>query len=81
VAQPALQWLRFDGLYDEPRPGAPRQIGDDEIAETIRRRFSRDLPGRHTGAAQHGVGSGPCALDGAPHLKGVRAAAASQRNL
>ena len=28
--------LRLDGLYDEPRPGAPRQIGDDEIADTIR---------------------------------------------
>lgn len=26
----------LDGLYDEPRPGAPRQIGDDAIAETIR---------------------------------------------
>ena len=28
---------RMDGLYDEPRPGAPRQIGDDEIADTIRK--------------------------------------------
>ncbi|MGH8632562.1 MAG: IS630 family transposase [Burkholderiales bacterium] len=28
--------LRLDGLYDEPRPGAPRRIGDDEIADTIR---------------------------------------------
>lgn len=28
---------RMDGLYDEPRPGAPREIGDDEIASTIRR--------------------------------------------
>lgn len=28
---------RVDGLFDEPRPGAPRTIGDDEIAETIRR--------------------------------------------
>ena len=28
---------RMDGLYDEPRPGAPRQIGDDEIATTIRK--------------------------------------------
>jgi transposase len=28
---------RRDGLHDEPRPGAPRQIGDDPIAETIRR--------------------------------------------
>lgn len=26
----------LDGLYDEPRPGTPRQIGDAEIAETIR---------------------------------------------
>jgi transposase len=28
---------RLDGLHDEPRPGAPRQIGDDAIAATIRR--------------------------------------------
>jgi transposase len=28
---------RMDGLYDEPRPGAPRQIGDDEIAAMIRK--------------------------------------------
>lgn len=27
---------RLDGLLDEPRPGTPRKIGDDEIAETIR---------------------------------------------
>jgi transposase len=27
---------RIDGLHDEPRSGAPRRIGDDEIAETIR---------------------------------------------
>jgi len=26
---------RFDGLDDEPRPGAPRQIGDDKIAEIV----------------------------------------------
>jgi transposase len=28
---------RLDGLRDEPRPGAPRRIGDEAIAETIRR--------------------------------------------
>ena len=28
---------RMDGLFDEPRPGAPREIGDDEIASTIRK--------------------------------------------
>ena len=27
---------RLAGLYDEPRPGAPRQIGDDEVAEVVR---------------------------------------------
>jgi transposase len=28
---------RMNGLYDEPRPGAPREIGDDEIAAMIRK--------------------------------------------
>jgi hypothetical protein len=27
---------RLDGLLDEPRPGRPREICDDEIAETVR---------------------------------------------
>ena len=34
----------IDGLYDEPRPGAPRQIGDDEIAETIRKTLEETPP-------------------------------------
>jgi hypothetical protein len=28
---------RLDGLLDEPRPGTPRKISDDEIADTVRR--------------------------------------------
>jgi len=28
---------RMDGLLDEPWPGTPRKIGDDEVADTIRR--------------------------------------------
>lgn len=27
---------RLEGLLDEPRPGAPRQIGDDAVAEIVR---------------------------------------------
>src|ERR671923_242234 len=39
---------RMDGLYDEPRPGAPRQIGDDEIAATIRKTLeTRPKGGTH----------------------------------
>jgi transposase len=36
---------RLDGLYDEPRPGTPRQIGDDEIAEVVRRTLEETPPG------------------------------------
>lgn len=37
---------RMDGLYDEPRPGAPREIGDDEIATTIRKTLDTRPNGR-----------------------------------
>jgi transposase len=36
---------RLDGLLDEPRPGTPRKIGDDEIADTIRRTLETRPPG------------------------------------
>src|SRR5918993_4828298 len=32
--------LRTDGLLDEPRPGAPRRIGDDEVAALVDRTLS-----------------------------------------
>ena len=32
--------LRTDGLLDEPRPGAPRRIGDEQVAELIDRTLS-----------------------------------------
>ena len=35
---------RLDGLYDEPRPGAPRQIGDDEVAAVIERTLEETPP-------------------------------------
>ncbi len=34
----------IDGLYDEPRPGAPRKIGDDEIAATITKTLEETPP-------------------------------------
>ena len=36
---------RLDGLLDEPRPGAPRTIGDDRIAETVRLTLETRPPG------------------------------------
>jgi transposase len=36
---------RYDGLLDEPRPGTPRKIGDDEIADTIRLTLEAKPPG------------------------------------
>ena len=36
---------RLDGLLDEPRPGTPRKIGDDAIAETIRLTLEATPPG------------------------------------
>ena len=36
---------RLDGLLDEPRPGTPRRIGDDAIADTIRLTLETTPPG------------------------------------
>ena len=38
--------LRTDGLLDEPRPGAPRRIGDEQVAELV----DRTLAARPDGA-------------------------------
>jgi transposase len=35
---------RLDGLHDEPRPGAPRRIGDDEVAAVICRTLEETPP-------------------------------------
>lgn len=36
---------RFEGLHDEPRPGAPREIGDEAVAEIVRRTLEETPPG------------------------------------
>lgn len=50
VANTVGKWRRrfaehgLEGLYDEPRPGAPRQIGDDEVAEVVRQTLEETPP-------------------------------------
>ena len=41
----------MDGLYDEPRPGTPREIGDDESRARSAKRWRRDQRVAHTGAS------------------------------
>ena len=53
---------RMDGIYDEPRPGAPREIGDDEIAATIRKTLEtcpRDARTGARGAMAKEIGHAP----------------------
>ena len=59
----------LDGLYDEPRPGAPRQIGDDAIAEAVR--WKRRRRTRPIGAFARWR-ERPRALDHSSHLAGLR---------
>jgi transposase len=56
---------RMDGLLDEPRPGAPRRIGDDEVAETIRLTLEttpRDAPHWSLRAMARAVGFAPSTI-------------------
>ena len=73
---------RMDGLYDEPRPGAPREIGDDEIAATIR----KTLETRPKGATHWSLRSMAKEIGHAPSTvhriwQRLRAAAAPRRDL
>ena len=72
----------LDGLYDEPRPGAPRQIGDDAIAEAVRLTLEETPPdATHWKPSLDGAGERPRALDHSSHLAGLRLAAASLGDL
>ena len=72
----------LDGLYDEPRPGAPRQIGDDAIAEAVRLTLEETPPdATHWSLRSMARASGHRALDHSSHLAGLRLAAASLGDL
>ena len=67
----------LDGLYDEPRPGAPRKIGDEQIAEVIARTLEETPPrGDALEPALDVSRLRVCALDDPSHLAGLRPAAA-----
>jgi transposase len=52
---------RLDGLCDEPRPGTPGQIGDDEIAEVVRRTLEETPPdGTHWSLRSMASAVGQC---------------------
>ena len=88
---------RVDGLLDAPRPGTPRKIGDEVIAETRRRTLENAPAGRCRArpldagerarwqhalfAAYDGSCGGLRTVDHPPHLARLRVEAASQRNL
>jgi transposase len=66
---------RMNGLYDEPRPGAPRQIGDDEIAATIRKTLeTRPKGGTHWSLRTMGkeIGHAPSTVHRIWHAFGLQ---------
>ena len=60
---------RVDGLHDEPRSGAPRQIGDEQIAEVVTRTLEETPPdGTRTGACGRWRGRWATPLHDPPDL-------------
>jgi len=56
---------RIDGLYDEPRPGGPRQIGDEEVATTIRKYWKRSREARNAFLGRNAAKKGKACIGAA----------------
>ena len=73
---------RLDGLLDEPRPGAPRTVSDEKVAEVVTATLETLPTGRtHWSSRSMAKAAGTGTVDGAAHLASLLAAAASQRDL
>src|SRR5262245_10286547 len=73
---------RLDGLYDEPRPGAPHaRSAMTRLPTRSAVRWKRTLLGGCIGACAAWPRRLAMAFDGPSHLEGLRPAAASQRDL
>src|ERR1700756_2640420 len=73
---------RLEGLYDEPRPGAPRTVSDEQVEQVVVRTLESTPRGGH--ALEHsrdGQGHRVQSHDHQPHLASFWLAAASQREL
>lgn len=73
---------RVDGLYDEPRPGAPRTIDDARVEEVL----TRTLEGTPRDATHWSVRSmakatGLSRMDSESYLESVRTAASSNEGV
>ena len=62
LAQTARRF-RLDGLLDEPRPGAPRKIGDEKIAEVVTTTLKK-MPAVARHWSRRANGQGPSGLSG-----------------
>src|SRR5512132_3459190 len=72
---------RLDSLADEPRPGAPRKIGDEKIAEVVTTTLET-MPAAATHWSTRSMAKATgVSIDRASHLAGVLAAAAPERDL
>ena len=73
---------RVDGLLDEPRPGAPRKLGDDAIAGSdLGCTLGRSRRGDAWSLRSMASVRATRALDDPPHPAGLRPAAASSHDL
>jgi transposase len=73
---------RLEGLYDEPRPGAPRTISDEQVAQLVVRTLESTPRGAtHWSTGEMAKATGHSHMTHPPHLASFRLAAASQREL